>query len=342
MDLSAREDLIKNCVAKLIAAHHDYAHSAVEHLDQAHPFWKAADLLVAACDPQIGHIPQACHRIFISVWGDGCSAKASKEGVSACGFKAAWQDYKRQQLAALKPTWQPGQTLWSRYSKLKEAASREVGGRVRELETVAELFEQKVTPEQIARIYDWVTPSGTPDVQRVWRAKADPARHNGPETRVPGLVKEQQRTVQWERVAQGLAADPQVAQIRAELERGIDPDVEVPDAPRSRDERHDDLLPDLDFIGAAEPDPALPVGVDFGNRAGPTFHVPEPPADREPNLPEAPADEDAPTIEERILDMVDRGLPDAEILQATGATRQKLTAVKKRADEVRQTAGASA
>lgn len=338
MKLADREELIKNCVAKLIAAHHEYAHSAVEHLDQAHPFWKAADLLVAACDPKIGHIPQSCHRIFIAVWGDGCSAKASKEGVSACGFKAAWQDYKRQQEAALKPTWRPGQQLWSRYLSLKAAASREVGGQVRELETVAALFEQQVTPEQIARIYDWTTPAGTPDVQRVWRAKQDPARYNGPDTRVPGLAKERQRTVHWERIAQALAADVHVTQIRSELERGIDPDVDVPDAPRSRDERHDDLLPDLDFVGAAEPD-LPPIGVD---PSGPgdryAFSVPDPPAEQEPHIPDAPPP-DAATIEEQIVELIDQGRSDVEISQMTGASRQKVQAVKKRADEVRQTAG---
>jgi hypothetical protein len=300
MNEQERESLLKNCVAQLVAAHKDFAYSADKDVDSKNPFWIAADTLIAACD--FGTIPENCRNLFAAVWGDGTGTSAGSQRA----FKHAWVEYRTKQLNSPRPNWRPGQSVWSSYAALKKAMVAEITVPQRELESVADLVKQGVSDVQIAKIYGWRGNMNQPDVDRVIRAKADPEKYNGPETRKPQRKQAEDRRGYWSQYATRLARDTTTASIRARLEMGDDPDMAEA---HQRPERMEmgEIMPQLAFGD---------VDMEFGG-------------------PERVDEIGGPiTVEQRILMLVDDGMSDADIGSQLGVSGQKIGAVKRRRGEI--------
>lgn len=302
MNEQEREGLLKNCVAQLVAAHKDFAYSGDKDVDPKNPFWIAADTLIAACD--WGTIPENCRNLFTAVWGDGTGTSAGSQRA----FKHAWVEYRTKQLNSPRPTWKPGQAVWSSYGALKKAMVAEVTAPQREIESVADLVGQGVSDAQIAKIYGWYGNMGQPDVSRVLRAKADPNTYNGPETRRPQVKAADDRRGYWSQYATRLARDAATASIRARLEMGDDPDIAETHQRPDRMEMSE-IMPQLAFGEHA---------MDFDEEFGKTAEELAGPI----------------TVEQRILMLLDEGMAEHDIASQLGVSGQKIGAVKRRRAEI--------
>lgn len=339
IDDANRSEFLKNCVARLVAAHEDYVQSREDEIGPKHPFWLAAEALIKAFDDPYGDIPGDCRRVLVALWGSG-EAVSDPNGnrIVQGGFKGAWRNWSRREDNSSRPNWKPNAAVWREFRNLKESMKADMAMPDRMVPTVADLVAQGLNDYQIATNYMKLTRNGAWDEAWVRHMKEHPEL-NTPETRMLGKREKDMSRVEWESFAEKLASNTRIQEIRRMLETGEE-------AKESRSSRYADefSLSEFEPRQAFEELPGewetlrVPVEVPVSDEAreyirrergieieeGATWHARKP-------------EEGGITVEQRAVMLLDDHVDDGEITRQLNISGQKLGAIKRNADRIRET-----
>ncbi len=160
--LQDRQDYLFLVTDNLIHQRDTWADDAsLQGLPSGGLLWMAAEQLVNAF--AMGTIPGCCRQL----------CRAVEE------FTRHWESHTTR--AEVSPTDDllPGNNVWSAIDSVAAARTGAEPKEVKRLEPVADLVSQKVSDEQIAKIYGWKTSLGQWDYDKVRDAKAHPGKHDG-------------------------------------------------------------------------------------------------------------------------------------------------------------------
>ncbi len=123
--------------------------------------WMAAEQAVAAF--KTGSLPASCRGLSDAV----------------ALFTRHWEEHTARAEVDPKDDPLPGGNVWGALDAVAEARKGSDPQGIRKIEPVADLVQQGVTDEQIAKIYKWKTDLGHWDIQKVREAKASPGKYDG-------------------------------------------------------------------------------------------------------------------------------------------------------------------
>lgn len=93
-----------------------------------------------------------------------------------------WRAFVTAQQTTADTTMLPGPELWACWQNLSAASQEARLPRLKHIETIAELVEQRVPPAQVCKIYGFVDDAGNPDLQKLREEREKPGKHTGPGT----------------------------------------------------------------------------------------------------------------------------------------------------------------
>lgn len=182
-----REKYLLAIIDGMLASHEEWvSENETNTLDESSPLWQQVDEAIEMFSQ--GSIPGNLRRIADIVDRD---------------LRQGWTTFLSRREQSLDPLRElPGNGLWKAIETIRSARPGADPLVPRKLESVPDLIAQKVTIAQIARIYNWLTPSGGPDVDKVREEIAEPGKHTSKwvDPRIAKSQEEQQR--QKDRIAQ--------------------------------------------------------------------------------------------------------------------------------------------
>ena len=96
------------------------------------------------------------------------------------GFAPHWQAFVTSQQTTADVTMLPGPELWAAWEALHRFCLAATMPRLKRIEPIKQLLDEKVFPRQICQIYGFLQPDGTPDLQMLDEEIACPGKHTGP------------------------------------------------------------------------------------------------------------------------------------------------------------------
>jgi RES domain-containing protein len=119
--------------------------------------------------------------------------------VAADAFVEQWERLKRDQqmpVPKMHPAGEPA--LWNAYARMTDAQApyRRIYAKPG---PIAQYFRQKLSPNQIARIYAWSSPNGAPDTRKVFEEHTKPGTHYDDSNWIhpEDAVAERNREAEW-------------------------------------------------------------------------------------------------------------------------------------------------
>lgn len=137
--------------------------AGVQGLPVGGPLWMAAESICESFET--GTIPGSCRNLCREVEV----------------FAKHWREHTVRAEISPRDDLLPGNNVWAAIQSIAAARQGAMPRQQKRLEPVADLVAQKVSDEQIAKIYGWKDALGHWDLIKVREAKAHPGRHDGDE-----------------------------------------------------------------------------------------------------------------------------------------------------------------
>lgn len=160
--MDERSQELTTVVDALLKVHDDWAQDPEKRYLTAEYEEAIEDTLAVFED---GDLPADCRRLDNAVeW-----------------LRKKWAEYKEEEAAAGNAVQQPTNAFWRAIEQVRESRKAARSHRRAHLESIATLTAQKVSDNQICRMYGFVDGHGQPDLVRLQEERAEPGRHTNPD-----------------------------------------------------------------------------------------------------------------------------------------------------------------